>query len=259
MNRVILCEGTDDLTFLGYYLYKISNKKYYRFTKNPNKNFELKSIHSRRDRIEIYGNNSNDDLVYIWGVGGKDNFEEPIKSILNINNKLPEHRFVDIFLVSDRDKDDVNDVINKFLKIFRENEYDVILKNNTINKALYMVEDEKYLVHIIPIIIPFDEHGAIETVLMNGIAEQNEGKIIVEEAEKYVDKIKDNSNIVTYLKHERDKLKAKFSAVMAIINPDKSTETMNSILVSNEWEKLDEIRMHFGIIDKIINGEDTYV
>lgn len=249
MNRVILCEGYDDVVFLGYYLYKITGNKY-KF--NPEKkeiseNLHLPKNNVRNERREIYV--YDNDSVLIWAVGGKDSFEKAVKYISKINKSFPDERFVDIFIVTDRDDSCIETSLIQFSEIFKKNDIDVELKNNKINTYIYNAEnDSEYDINIIPIIIPFEEQGAIETVLLNGLAETEEEAIIVDEAKKYISTIGNNPKIMSYLKHNRDKVKARFSASMAVINPDHSTRTMNNLLVSYKWENTESVKKHFTLI-----------
>ena len=126
------------------------------------------------------------------------------------------------------------------------------IKNNTINCYNYTVEDKVYTFEIFPIIIPFEEEGALETVLINGIREMGEQEeYIVNKALEYVNNFIDSNRISNYLNHERLKLKAKFSSIISIINPEHSTKKLNDILIDYPWEKNEEIKKHFKLLDKI--------
>ena len=249
MNRVILCEGYDDVVFLGYYLYKITDNKY-KFNsqrKEISENLHLPKNNARNERREIYEYNNNS--VLIWAVGGKDSYEKAIKYISKINKSFPDERFVEIFIVTDRDDSYIETSLTHFSEIFKKYDILVKLKNAEKNTYKYYAEnDNEYGVNIIPIVIPFNEQGAIETVLLNSLAETEEGKVIVDEAIKYISTIENNSEVKSYLKHNRDKVKARFSSAMSVINPDHSTKTMDKILVSHEWEKTEEIKKHFALI-----------
>ncbi|MDY3928432.1 MAG: DUF3226 domain-containing protein [Clostridia bacterium] len=252
MNRIILCEGYDDAVFLGYYLYKITDRKYQYNSKRTevSENLHLPKCKARNERREIY--EYNNDCVLIWAVGGKDSYEKAITYISKISKDFPDERFTDIFIVTDRDNSDIDTSLIQFSELFIKNGIDIELKNNNINTYEYYTEDSiSYDIHIIPIVIPFEEQGAIETVLLNSLSEKKEEAIIVDEAKKYVYNIENNSEVTSYLRHDREKVKARFSAAMSVINPDHSTGTMNTILISQEWENTEEIKKHFVLIKDI--------
>ena len=252
MNRVILCEGYDDAVFLGYYLYKITSGKYQFNAQREeiSKNLHLPKSRAKNERREIYEHDG--DYVLIWAVGGKDSYEKAIKYISKISKSFPEERFVEIFIITDRDNEDIEVSLTKFSEIFKKNDIAVELKNNEKNTYKYTAENySESVINIIPIVIPFEEQGAIETVLLNGLTDKEEESIIVDEAKKYVSNIENNLKVTSYLRHDREKVKARFSAAMSVINPDHSTGTMNKILMSWDWENTEEIKKHFALLADI--------
>ena len=249
MNRVVLCEGYDDVVFLGYYLYKITGGKceFSSNIKEVSDNLHLPKSIAKNERREIY--KFGNDYVLIWAVGGKNNFEKAIKYISRIGKSFPDERFTEIFIVTDRDHSCTETVSQEISTLFQKYDWNVDLKNNRVNTYKYYAEDSNiYNVDIIPIVVPFEEDGAIETVLLNSLAENDEEEIIVNEAKKYVSIIEHDSGVNTYLQHDRDKVKARFSAAMSVINPDHSTDKMNKVLVSHAWEKAEEVNKHFALI-----------
>lgn len=89
---------------------------------------------------------------------------------------------------------------------------------------------------------------------MRAISESSEEEnYIVNEANKYIEgffipEVKLNK----YLKHQREILKARFSAVISVTNPDRSTATFNTLLMSHSWEEKEEIKKHFGILNRLL-------
>ena len=253
MISVILCEGADDAHFLGYYLHKVSIEPKWKFESNG-KLTELYNLPKRKNsEPSIYTRKNMKDRLAIWPVGSKDSFKLPIEDISKLNMRFPDFAIQNIFIISDRDKDDVEEVLNKFQKYFCDNDYKIELKNNCVNRGTYKVDDEEYEINIIPIILPFDEEGALETILLNQIGTGNkENEIIVNSAKEYVHKIIENDEIKSYLKAERLKLKSIFSSTIAIINPDHSTRILDRLLMSLEWENERVIKEHFGLIEDLL-------
>ena len=123
------------------------------------------------------------------------------------------------------------------------------LLNNQSNVYSYVIEEEIYHLEIIPIIVPFDQNGAIETVLMEGIAETGEEEeYIVSCANEYIAEVLKSGRLHNYLQHERQVLKAKLSAVISINNPDRSTSLFDKVLMSWDWETKNAVRRHFETI-----------
>ena len=103
-------------------------------------------------------------------------------------------------------------------------------------------------------IIPFDESGAIETILMGAVENScEEGKTITTEANNYIDRLlKSNKLGEKYLCHARQVLKARYSAVVAATNPDHSTELFKGMVMASPWEQSEYVRSHFDVILKSI-------
>ena len=253
MKSVILCEGQDDLLILGYYLYKRSNPSTrWQFSNNSENFSDLYKIKgkNKNQKVELYTRNDTDKLI-IYSVGGKNNFDEPIRRITNIEKRFFSLDPIDrIIIVSDNDNSTLSETIQNFDSIFESNGLSTSLKNNEWNPACFNeLSGQSQQIEIAPIIIPFNEAGAIETVLMNGIAEKNdEYHYIVNNAKKYVNNCVTSGKLISCLQHERLKLKAQYSSVIAITNPDRSTATYNDILMSFPWETTDSTNTHFGLL-----------
>ncbi len=254
-RSIILCEGFDEVYILGYYLFKTNSWKI--VTRNKNKKFSeyysLPEVNPRNQLIEIY--EKEDNRLAIWSVGGKDNFFKAFKSIKDINLNQPDNAINQIFIIQDRDNSDIKEAVEKIKSLLDKNGiYINELNNNDLNIWKFESEGESYTTSIIPIVLPFDEQGAIETLLMKAIKESSlEEKYIVEEANKYIERfLIPEPKLSKYLIHERERLKAKFSAVISITNPDRSTATFNTLLMSHAWEEKEEVKNHFQLLNKFL-------
>ncbi|HBN85552.1 MAG TPA: hypothetical protein DDZ89_17110, partial [Clostridiales bacterium] len=78
--------------------------------------------------------------------------------------------------------------------------------------------------------------------------------LIVDEAIGYVDRLLHSGEIKKYLQHDRLVLKAKFSSVISITNPDRSTALFNTLFMSFPWEEKDEIIKHFSLLNDMLGG-----
>lgn len=250
MKSLILCEGFDDMYILGYYLYKTDGWVRKRDGK-ISELYDFPKVNFRNQGIEVY--EQGHKTLAIWCVGGKDSFEESFNFLKRINENHPEEGFEKVFILTDRD----NFEIVQHLKIIKDKMYECglaidELENNQYNKLEYEVEKEIYKLDIVPVIIPFDQTGALENVLMEAISgTSKEDELIVEEAEKYVDKLVEDVRVERYLKNPRQILKAKFSSVISITNPDRSTALFNDLLTTHPWEEKEEIVKHFKIFNEI--------
>lgn len=150
-----------------------------------------------------------EDRLAIWSVGGKDSFSKAIQGIKEINLNQPEYAINQIFIIQDRDSNEIKETLEEIRVTLDEIGIKLAeLKNNTLNSWNFESEGENYTTNIIPIVLPFNEQGAIETILMRAISESSEEEnYIVNEANKYIDierffipEVKLNK----YLKHQRE-------------------------------------------------------
>lgn len=251
MNNLILCEGFDDVFILGYYLFKTE-----KWTYDPSGKFSdlygFPKVNFRNQVIEVY--KKGKDSLAIWCVGGKDSFEKPLDFVRKVNNNYPDRGIHQVFILSDRDDYQIADCLSKMQNMLNEHGISIgTLQNNQKNTVRYEEEGEVYELNVIPTIIPFEEDGALETVLMNAIEEiGKEEQFIVGEAKKYVDEICKSGNVKSYLQHNREILKAKFSSCISITNPDRSTALFNTLLMSHSWEESETIKKHFGVYNELL-------
>lgn len=248
MKSLILCEGVDDVYVIGYYLHKTMG-----WTRNPK--LKVSDIYNfskfRNGKIEKYELETN--IVVMWDVGGKDRFESSLKAVSDIFYEHPKDCFNQVFIVMDKDDDSEESL----LEGVNQNLKNVGIKNIsalTVNKKNIhsdIVEDEEYSIAFIPVLIPFDGNGALENILMTAIAsEGDEEELVVEKAKRYIDDLKEN--IKKYLHHDRIELKAKFSAVISVTNPERSTATFDKLLMSHEWEKYPTISRNFSAFNQFL-------
>ena len=250
MKSVILCEGLDDVWFLGYLIHKWSDEKWaYKPKEKISSKYSL-PVWRKNEKCEIYIRNS--DRLAIWGVGGKDRLVEALEEIDKINRYFQEDLLENIVIVSDRDQNEIAETLSPFEQKLKDLGLSVALSNNSKNKVTYEINDEHYSVFIYPIIIPFNAKGALETVLMTAISgDSKEDAFVVEEAKYYVSKIYESGKVGKYLQHLRERLKAEFSSVISIINPTRSTATFDELLMLHNWEENEHVRNQFKLLREI--------
>jgi len=249
MRSLILCEAHDEVYFLGYYLYKTEGWLYCK-SEELSVNYDLPKSKAKNQIIEVYQKENN--LVAIWGVGGKDSFTKSFEFIERVNHRNPESGIEQVFIFLDRDESEIEECLKAMENEMKDSGLSVAdLKNNQCNVFPFEIEDEIYQLNVIPVIIPFDEKGALENVLLSAIAsEDEEGKFIVHTAKAYIDDFLKSGKQVKYLQKKRLETKAEFSAAISITNPDRSTVEYNTLLMSHPWEEKEVIKRHFRILNE---------
>lgn len=249
MRSIVLCEGVDDAYILGYYLFKTQGWQLVN-EKELSVLYKLPRKANKKQYIDVY--EKNDNSIAIWSAGGKDCFGNIFDFVVKTNKNHPEEGIDQLIIVTDRDRDQVQYCLTQMQKELMEHGILVSeLCNRESSYYQFEIEGDSYCLKVSPLIIPFDQEGALETVLMNGLASMcTENAYVVKNAVSYIDRLVCEGDLVQYLKHARQVLKAKFSSTIAVINPERSTATYDRILTAFEWEKHEAVKQNFRVLDE---------
>lgn len=181
MKSVVLCEGKDDHWFIAYYLHKVAG---WDTCDSPWSSYKILAKKHQKVTYMEKGN----DSVAIWCVGGKNCFDLAVSTIFTkFIADYPIDPIDSIVIVQDRDDDTIDDVLTKMQGWIPPR---IALTNK--EASIWNTEIEGYdlSIKITPLVIPFLEAGAIETLLLESISEQDsEGKVIVAGANEYIDNL----------------------------------------------------------------------
>ena len=234
MNKLILCEGVTDAILLSYYLEKVSGWK---FCKGP-KNLAIKPD-SHNQSVNWYRKEEN--YLLICGVGGKDNFgnffRTKIKDPVVITNA-----FEKMAIVTDRDDRDIEkirtDMLNEmegFVADFQDRVW-----CSTVYQDGYGREQK---IENMLLVSPREYHGALESVMLEAIAENPYDKNIVEKTDAFVQQMRIEAG--QYIATDRLQLKAKLGVTWAIQFPEKVFSLIDEQIRSVVWEKYEVLRKCF--------------
>ena len=242
MKSVILCEGKDDLWFISYFLNKTSSWIVDNNVKNTWKLYRISKMEDKN--VQYICLENEDKYAAVFAVGGKDSFKDKIKKLFEINEQFPDDMIENIVVVRDCDMDQQSDILKEMESWFPS---EIELSNHKVSTYEMVIEEKERKIKFLPLIIPFNEEGALETVLLSAICEDGEEEArIVEKAKNYIDEVKNECK--KYLSHEREIIKAKFSATIAIINPDHSTALFKEVMLDHSWEENEEVKKHYELI-----------
>lgn len=241
MNKIILCEGATDAILLSYYLEKTAG---WEFCHKPPRDLQIKE-----DRIEesINWYEKGDDRLLICGVGGKDKiksfFENKIKaSIVNADS------FGKVALLLDRDDRDISSMekhaSSVFLPIVSKAVQNRWITNNYQNGF-----GQDKTVEMLLVVIPKEQQGALETVLLDAIAEEPYDAHIIECVEAFVKKMRAEAS--KYICNDRTELKAKLGVTWAVQYPEKVFKLIDEQIKSVNWEKSEVLKECFEELIKI--------
>lgn len=142
--------------------------------------------------------------------------------------------FAKIAVVTDRDDRHEKSIVDSFL--------------SSLNSIIATIENDKWIsnpyensykqesnVDFLLVIIPSENEGALETLLLEAISENEEDKAIVKRSISYVDEIQPIAS--KYLSKNRLKLKACLGVTWAIQYPEKLFSFIDEQIRSVKWEE----------------------
>ena len=242
MKSVIICEGSTDYVLLQYFMKKVNNWNDYR---NP----EQMTVFKRVSELK----KENDSLI-IGESGGSSRILQCMDKILEINNlSSMGEEYNNIVIITDRDEIDTED---NFLLNIQEILNDRDAEYSSISKANEWIDivqkngfGEEITIRILPLVIPFNTTGALETFLLQAIAEQDEyDREIIEKGEEFVENVDPEQR---YLNKRRYVTKAKFDVYFSVRtavdqfidrrNILKDVQWENYVLIQNDFSKLAEL------------------
>lgn len=241
MNSVILCEGSTDAILLSYYLSKVSG---WEFCNKAPEHIEIKQ--SEFDQ-SINWYKRDDDRLLICGVGGKDKmtsfFQEKIYSPI-----IKSDAFSKIVLVLDRDDKSLESIEARASHLFKPIVTE--MKNNIwVDNSYSDTFRTKKIVSSLLIAIPTENQGALETLMLEAIAEDPYDAAIVKSAGDFVDRIQ--TNALRYIPNNRMKMKAHLGVTWAVQYPEKVFKLIDEQIRSVPWEKYEVLRNCFRQLESI--------
>ncbi len=238
MRTLILCEGKTDAILISYLLQKQSGWKYTRekslwAINNEEKNDETVNWYKREN-----------DYILICAVGGKTNFGSFFKNKLYqpILHSHIEENIDKIIYIVDKDHDNELGLCTQIIEDLTPCCQDITIGEWKENKFTDSFGKER-TIDVLGLIVPNDQEGALENVLLSAISENVYDKNIVDKSTNFVEEIKDQAN--KYIKNSRLVLKAKLSVVFAILSPQKVFTLIDQLIQEVDWEQYDNIMLLF--------------
>ncbi len=246
MDHIILCEGSTDYVLLQYYMRKVNNWE--------DKKEEQKDVF----RIEKYSSRrfvKNKDSLTIASTNGNSGLCKGLSEVLqrNILAAPTETVFDSIVIVTDRDEVGTEDEFMEQVKqtlqsvsVSLESDYTA---NAWIKCSLHNRIGLKKEFRILVMVIPFEGTGALETFLLQAVADENayDGQIIGK-CNEFVDQIDPERR---YLNHRRYITKAKFDTYFSIRTPAAQFNERQNILKAVPWEKYTKIQKDFLLLEQM--------
>lgn len=252
MKSVIICEGNTDVALIQYFLEKVYGWEH--IPRINHASYEGVDVHKIDDTKKVeWFRHHNGNFLCMISAGGVSKIPSVLKKIVDLNHIGSINPFERIAIVSDRDEVETElQFLLQLSEVFMQ--YNVSfggdLKHNYWNSTTYTNEFLDILsVEFIPLIIPFEETGAIEHFLLQALCDESQrcdpltiDKQVIEQCISFIDRI-DCQN--KYLKHRREITKAKFNTVFNVMTPNEAFGQRRSLLRSVPWEKYEAIQNGF--------------
>lgn len=234
MRSIILCEGYTDFVLLQYFLRQA-------YGWQDKSSLEIRKNYFNSGRTLVKGENSLD----IGGCDGCSKILPAFGGVLEMNRiGAKEERYDRIVIIADRDEIDTEE---RFINTLKETciEKGIVIEQEPVNDQWINCkclngQNREIEFQILLLMLPFEETGAMETFLLNGIAAESpyDAKII-RKCSQFVDTVDDEKR---YLKNRRHITKAKFDVYFSVRTPVQQFKERQKILKGVEWEKYSYIQ-----------------
>ena len=230
MKSMIICEGASDWTLIQYYMRKAYNwndlhKGYFNPCSDKTRDFE-----------------KDGNILTIISSKGCSRLLEALQAAIeyNINEPDENKKYMKIAIITDNDDgnvltDFITDMKNKL------NVSSIEINNN--QWFTYDITDfagRLVSIEILPLVIPFETNGAMETFLLNAIADNDEYSFV--------------DNVDPENRHNQRrgyKEKAKYEVFFSVRTAAEEWTKRGSILRDIPWEKYTLIQTSFKELSKL--------
>ncbi len=240
MRSIIICEGSTDFTLLQYYMKKVHS--WSECGKGGKSTFNPKGF----DKSKSRDFSKNENLLTIISAGGCAGMPNLLLQILlrNLASMNDDEIYSKVVYLTDNDEEQTKeDVFSNLKKVcgevgvcgeFANNEWSEVELENKFCDAK---------VEILPLVIPFNEKGALETFLLETLRKNNEyDASVIDRGNAFVDMIASEK---CYLKHRRDVVKAKLNLFFSVKTPAEQFAMRQDILKNIAWEEYENVQMCF--------------
>lgn len=227
MNHLILCEGKTDAILLSYYLIHMSG---WRHSNSGPRSFKISEDETRGEACSWY--RRGDDFLLIAAVGSKDNFGHFYQNKIR-SAQIDSDIFSKAAIVLDHDDEAIENLENKVRRDLPEIAYQATNREWILHQYQNGFEENKNISFLLQVIPPENE-GALESLLLEAISEDPYDKVIVDASKNFVDEISPQAQ--RYIGKRRLVTKAYLGVTWAIQSPQKVFTMINDQLNQVKWE-----------------------
>ncbi len=231
MTELVLVEGVSDVQLISYYLQNVYGWKH-----EKENNLQIKPL-DEHEHIESLSKNGNQ--VVLCGVGGNGKFAHFVERH-RINYIIVEEEISSLIVVTDRDEESdasVRRVINNSLEKLSVNagEWKENIIPDSFGQAKHVCT---YL-----LIVPANEKGALERVIIDALNDIPEETALMGEVEQFIDALK--LSLVPHLNQISNADKATVGTFFSVRDPKKAMRSFGVFLSKINWSKSASLKQLF--------------
>ena len=223
MTELVLVEGVSDVQLISYYLQNVYGWKHEREN--------MLGIEPLDEHEHIESLSKNGNQVVLCGVGGNGKFAHFVEQH-RINYMVVEKDISSLLVVTDRDeatdekiKNQINDALEQ---IFVESNR---WKENAIQDSFGQAKS----IYTYLLIIPGNEKGALERVIIDALNDIPEETALMGEMEQFIDDLK--VGLVPDLNQINNANKATVGTFFSVRYPKKAMRTFGVFISKIDWSK----------------------
>ena len=231
MIELILVEGVSDVQLISYYLQNVYGWKHEREN--------ILGIEPLDEHEHIESLSKNGNQVVLCGVGGNGKFTHFVEQH-RINYIVVEKEISSLVVVTDRDEASdakIKNQINAALdQISVESDY---WKENAIQDSFGQAKN----IYTYLLIIPTNEKGALERVIIDALNDIPEETALMGEVEQFIDALK--AGLVPDLNQINNANKATVGTFFSVRYPKKAMRSFGVFISKIDWSKSASLNQMF--------------
>lgn len=233
MTELILVEGVSDVQLISYYLQNVYGWNYEKTNKlriDPR---------DKNEHIESLSKDGNQ--LILCGVGGNGKFAHFVKQHC-INNMMVEQEISSLVVVTDRDEDSTAKIAGTIKSSF-ENINISFRAGEWIKNEIEDSFGQKKFIDTYLLIIPPNQKGALENVIIDALKEIPEETKLIQEVIQFIDSLK--KGIVPELNQINKANKATVGTFFSVRHPKQAMRNFGAFISKIDWSKSESLKKLF--------------
>ena len=240
MMELVLVEGVSDVQLISYYLQKIYGWKHEREN--------VLGIEPLDEHEHIESLSKGENQVILCGVGGNGKFAHFVERH-RINHMIVEKEIASLMVVTDRDEASDARIGNRISDSLKPI---AVESNRWIENSIRDSFGQAKSICTYLLIIPTNEKGALERVIIDALNDIPEETALMQEVEQFVDELK--AGLVPDLIQPNNANKATVGTFFSVRNPKMAMRSFGVFVSKIDWSKSASLNRLFSPFQYL--GED---